>query len=131
MKSNSDDNVCVCVCICKMSDAQCSFSPPTDPYPASPWAVVALRWPNTLICIASHELIRYEISLWPIQVICPGVLPSQLPVHLCHFTGRTVEEASTSLALYSTAEQQLKHQCIISIAFSPKGKNSIISYTVK
>jgi len=58
----------------------------------------------------------YSIENPFVWVGCLGSVPSQL------LAGRTVQEAETLLALCSTAQQQLKQQCVINIVFLLKPK---------
>lgn len=55
-------------------------------------AQIVLDWPllaNIPSLYTEHEILWYGILLWPVQVRCPGSVPSQLPVDL--LTARTWE----------------------------------------
>lgn len=71
------------------------------------------------------------VSLGQLSWICSPTAPCASPALLA---GRTVQEAKKtemSSALCSTAQQQLTHQCYISIIFNLKQKHSIIPTTIK
>lgn len=76
-----------------MSDAQCSFSPFTEPCPTSSQLVIleekkipnskSQRRPNLLTSPplqTEHDDVRNGVFHWPVWVHCSGYAPSQLPV---------------------------------------------------
>lgn len=79
---------------------------------------------STVLEAVLHDVVCYGLSTWPLQPSCPGSAASQFLLPPSSLTDRTVQEVETPLALYSTAQQQLKHQCVINV-FLPKPKCSI------
>lgn len=67
------------------------------------------------------QLSSAVLILTPLRSCAPSV----------HFTGRAGQEVQTFSALCGTAQQQLKHQSVISIFFLPKPKPSIVTDTMK
>lgn len=75
-------------------------------------------------------------SSWPVWVSCPVSAPSQLcvPPPCGPLAGRAVgepEKTETALALCSTAWQQVKHHCVISIVLLLKPKHGTTPGTRK
>ena len=62
----------------KTSDIQCNCSPPAHGCPSSDPPLLA----NSPSLYTEHDVLWYGISLWLVQVSCPGHAPSQLLVHL-------------------------------------------------
>ena len=77
-----------------------------------------LPMPTPLIFIfSSHDVIWFGAYLWSAYITCPGSIHSQTLVSPSTPLVRTVREAEKKHPLYSTSQQQLKHQCILSALF--------------
>ena len=105
------------------SDAQAiAHHPPTDARPVPKQHLPTQPSPHHFQ-VFLHGVIRYGIFLWPVQASCPGAVPSQqlLLPQPCQ-NSMTRLETEMSLAVCSTAQQQLRHQCIINTVFLLKPK---------
>ena len=87
--------------------------------------VITLNVPLLLSCIVQQNTILYGISPWPFWVSYPGSSPLQLLEHPEPVAGRAAREAEKQLCA-STAQQQLKHWCVINTIFIKNPKLSII-----
>lgn len=100
--------------------------------------------PSQSLCSASLPLptlcsstllapvIKYGIYLWPVWVGCPDSVPSLSILCLPYWQdSMRSTETETPLAMHSTAQQQLKHQCIINTVLFLKPNYSIISDNMK
>ena len=113
------------VYIYKTGDAQCNCSSPAGQCPAlssSCQPPLVLKF----ICMMSCSM-KYPFSQFGSAVLVLSPHSSLLSP----FTGRTIQEVETSLALCSTPQQQLKRQCVINTDFLPKPKYSIILWRKK
>ena len=122
--------------IYKTSDAQCSCSPPTDQCPAR--ATSSRSGPPTPDNFSQFFKFFHMMSYGmehPFGQFRSGVLvlspPSSLHPPPSPVSVRSVQEAETSSALYSTPQQHLNHWCVVNIVFLSKPKQSIIPTTMK
>lgn len=77
-------------------------------------------------------VIKYGIYLRPVWVGCPDSVPSLSILCLPYWQdSMRSTETETPLAMRSTAQQQLKHQCIINTVLFLKPNYSIISDNMK
>ena len=103
-----------------------------DLCPAGPRAV-ATAWPTphsfrSLFCMVLYVM---EYPFGQFSSAAPVLSPPSSFCPPAPLTDRTVQEVGTSLALYSTAQQQLKHRCVINIIFLPEPKCSIVPDTIR
>lgn len=112
-KNNNDKR------IQKMSDAQCYCSPPADQSPSSP--------PSFIV---QHDATGCVMSLWPVRVSCSSCVPSQLPVPSASSLAGN-EKLKSPWFHVSTAQQQLKPQCVINIILILNPTHSTVPATGK
>ena len=94
---------------------------PDRPFPSSSFCPVH---------ITGHSTTWYGMSLWLDWVSHPGCI---VPSCLCtpSLAGRATQGAEMSLALCSTAQQQLKHQCVITTIFIKNPRHNIVWASMK
>ena len=56
-------------------------------------AAICPSWPTPPSLYTEHDVLWYGISLWLVQVSCPGYAPSQLLVHLLAGRARETEKS--------------------------------------
>ena len=92
------------------------------------WTMSLGRGPFPLVLLFIHIMAYGRISLWPTYVSCPGAVPSQPP---CWHVSMRIWKTKMTLPLWWTAQQQLKHPCVITIVFLLKPKYRIIPDTMR
>lgn len=68
---------------------------------------------------------------WNISLASLGQLFCFCPLCPCWQESTRSWETEVSLAPYSTAEQQLKHQCVINMVFQLEPEHSIVPHTIR
>lgn len=94
---------------------------PSHPEWWLPWK--KYPYPNSFI--AEWDVILYGILLWSVQVHCPDVFPSsllftpRLPAGPGGGGGKQSEKQKKPHYCASSAQQQLKHSCVINAVLTP------------
>ena len=97
----------------------------TDAHPAPKQQLPP--WPTLPSSAVSHDVIWY--GRFPLASLAALVL--SCPSSFCTLAVRLLWEGEASLSLFIAVQPQLKHLCIISIAFLPQPKYNIIPATMK
>lgn len=97
-----------------------------QPVPEQQW----LFHPIPSVSVVQHDVIGYEISLWPVWVSCPGSVPSQVLVHTQLLFGKAMWEDEMSFILckhYSTTTEM----SVCDQHFHSKSQTQHYTYTTR